>query len=128
MRKKHKAVISTINFGTFHGYAMACIGTNVEEVLSKHKDKGWREYLTRVKEEGFDCDFVHEAKMANGNVYSCVFVSKKGGDEWYIKVAHECFHLCQILAQNYHIDMILEKESMAYQHSHLMRQILELAK
>lgn len=128
MKKKYKAVISTINFGAFHGHAMACIGTNVDEVLLKQKDKGWRLYLEQVKEEGFNCDFVHEAKMRDGNVYSCIFVSKKDSDEWYIKVAHECFHLCQILAMNYHIDMSQEKESMAYHHSYLMRQMLELAK
>ena len=52
-------------------------------------------------------------------------------DKWnpcpenYIKLAHECLHLCQFILPAF-LDRDREIEAEAYLHSHLMRQVLNI--
>ena len=128
---KKRIVTSKINFGIFDGYALLSIGGTVKEVLKKEKDKQWKDYLIFLDKMGQTINFANKSELEGKKeniVFFSIFLENKLNEDWYIVLAHEVFHLCQFIAKHYHIDMIEEKESMAYLHSHLMKQILKLNK
>tara|TARA_R110000868_G_C10692254_1_gene748449 strand:+ start:446 stop:832 length:387 start_codon:yes stop_codon:yes gene_type:complete len=128
MKTKKKSLTSTINLGSIPGYAFVSIGLSVKDVLKRETAKEWKEYFTYLDEDGLTTNFCNSVTI-NDVMYRSVFIEQKNNDnEWYIILAHELIHLCQFICATHQIDMIKEKESVAYLHSHLMRQILDLVK
>lgn len=121
MKKK----TSTINFGILPGYAFVSIGGDIDDVIKKEADKGWLYYFKALKQDGLTINFANRTTI-NGELYSSIFLKNKEDEDWYAVVAHEVFHLCQFLCEAHQVDMIQEKEMVAYLHTHLMKQILHL--
>jgi len=122
--KKNKLKTATIDFGLLPGYAFVSIGATVKQVLEKQKDKEWVNYFKSL-ENNTNFNFCNKTEI-NGTTFFSLFIENKKGEEWYATLAHEVFHLCQFLCNTYYIDMVQEKEMVAYLHTHLMTQIIKL--
>lgn len=122
---KNKIKTGTIDFGIFQGYALVCIGGTPKEAVEKETDKGWKDYLNYLVEEGMTTNFCNKVQIGRTTYFS-LFLENKRNEGWYAIVAHEIFHLCQFICKLNHIDMIQEKESVAHLHTHLMKQIIKL--
>lgn len=122
-----KKIINTINFGILPGYALVSIGGTTKEVLEKEKDKQWKFYLQTLVDSGLEINFCNRTEI-DGVTYFSLFIENKKNENWYSVLAHELLHMCQFLCNQHCVDMIQEKEMVAYLHTHLMNQIIDLNK
>lgn len=122
-----RQVTDTINFGVLPGEALVSIGGDLDAVISREKDKDWLFYLNGMKEDGLTTNFANRTTI-DDVLYASIFLENKKGEDWYAMVAHEVLHMCQFLCHAHVINMIQEKEMVAYLHTHIMKQILQINK
>lgn len=127
--KKQDKLVNTgnINFGIFPGECFVCIGATVKQIAETEPDKKWKQYFEFLVEDGMTTNFCNESAV-DGLTYYSLFIEEKKDDAWFAKLAHELLHLCQFICKTHVLNMIEEKESVAYLHTHLMNQVLQINK
>lgn len=116
---------TTIDFGSLPGYAIVFVGGDVKKAIENETDKEWKMYYETLDYDGMTTNFCNKTEI-EGTTYYSLFIELPKDENWYTMLAHEVLHLCQFLCKTHHIDMIEEKESVAYLHTHLMNQIIKL--
>lgn len=132
---KSKKVMSTLNFGSFHGKILFTAGYTYDEIckeLKKQKCIDWldafknTDYLWGNTVSGFSSLTTIQIK---GKGYQYCFVCLRDvfdfSDKAHGVLSHEVIHICtHNLSQMF--DIVRENEAFAYTHTHILEQCYQV--
>jgi hypothetical protein len=134
-RKKSVRLIDWIDTGMFQPKVMLTVGYSVDDVkayLKKQKAHGWINAVSYHEEKikaspgswwALKTE-VENRRTKQRIIYFFILIPEfQYSDECYLKLAHECLHICQFFLPDI-LDRDREFECEAYLHTHLMRQCL----
>lgn len=126
-------ILTFIDFGIFPGSVMFTVGYGADEVKKHLRRMKAPEWIRSIEGDehrfgkGYHALHRELLQIKTGLVrhyYHIILEKFEFTDECYIRLAHECLHLC-----SFHLRDILDRnrefEADAYTHSHLMRQCLD---
>lgn len=123
-RKLVTKTISWQDWGTFYGTTMVCCGyENYDDLRRKLKEMKYKDWLSAIegKEEFNSCHFSKWNK--DGKTWSMLWMKDWKQDlEHYKILAHELLHAVHFCMPDF-LDVLKEKEAVAYQHSYLFESI-----
>jgi len=135
---KSKAVMHTLNFGSFPGKIMFTCGYTYDEIcreLKKQKCDEWlqcfetTQYLFTPDCKGFNAK---RTLMIKGKEYTYTFLHLRdvfnfSNVEDHATLAHEIIHTVSFHLKDL-LDIVVENEAFAYTHTHIMNQCYEVLK
>jgi hydroxymethylpyrimidine pyrophosphatase-like HAD family hydrolase len=131
---KKRSIIHYIDFGIFPGGVLFTNGFDVDGLKKELKRQKTDEWLNAflIEEEFFSkanyayAKVIQEKKGKEANFFFLFTKEQfRFTDEEYIKLAHECLHICQCFLIDI-LDRNKESEAEAYLHSHLMNECLSV--
>ena len=132
--KNNIRFIEVLNSGIFFAKVMFSYKMEYDDIvkeLKKQKQKGWLQGLEMHKDlfdEGakyFACrSKVKEEDTERLFFYLVYNQDFKFEDDCYVRLAHECLHLCQFILPDF-LNRDREYECEAYLHGHFMTQALD---
>lgn len=135
---KIRKVFKYLNTGIFPATVFFSCGNSFDEIMNELKRCGryWsigivdeKNLIDKEETWGFGLKREIENKKTGKSV-TCFYIIIRNfdhSDEHYIRLAHECLHICQFLLPDF-LNRDKEIEAEAYLHSHLMRQCLAALK
>lgn len=139
---KNKKVIEWIKLGQFGGYFMFSCGYDYNEIiarlcrndLDKKEAAKWKagiigdmDLINNKSSWGTALKRVIENKKTSDSVTLFYIIIKgfDGSSEAFIKLAHECVHICQFFLPDV-LDRNKEIEAEAYFHTYIMQECIKV--
>ena len=138
---KSNKIIDWINFGIYPGYCMFSVGFTFDEIMlhlkeSEGNDRDLKDWISGIEDDKALIDSgsnfglkrtLENTKTGKVKHLSYIIFTDRFGftDYEMCKLAHEVLHICQFVLPDF-MDVEREFESVAYTHTHLMSQCLEL--
>lgn len=131
---KLKTNVDFITTGHFPAYVLVSYGKTYEEIkawLLKNGSPLWVDGLDHYKSWYKDVTFwAGQYNDTEGRPFFYTHFAKKLNlaDRDYDVLGHEAFHLVQFVSDTFKADLVEEKESSAYLHTHFVRSISQVIK